>query len=474
MGVLRRILLPVALGVVTVAAAVGAVVLDQGEATADADGGDEAVVTPVLSPRRLPELITTPGADLTLRLRLIELLGTAPPDSCLVVEADGREVLAHQPDTALVPASTHKTLVGAAILETLGPEHRFSTELQAGGMDGAGVVQGDAWLVGGGDPQLSSDAFAATDEREEVARTSMEDLADAIAAAGVTRITGRLVADETRYDTDRTVGSWRPVDGITSPGPLSALAVNDGFSSFPTSADPAAPRVPSPDPPRSAAATLAFLLAERGVAVDGGIAVGAAPDGAVVLAAVESAPLDELVGQMLTYSDNHSSELLLKELGLQEAAAGTTAAGADAVGQVLAQAGVDVSGATFVDGSGLSDTNLVTCDLLAAALAEAGPDSPLGAGLSVAGESGTLASLFRDTPAQGRLLAKTGSLNDVRSLAGFVTNDVGDDLVFSLLINRPPFVEDADVELRTNIALALADYPQRPPIADVEPVPVER
>lgn len=469
MTFLRRIVLPAFLAVVTLGAGIAALALDQGEATASADAEVATAVTPVLSPRRLPEAITTPGADLTLRLRLIELLGAAPPDSCLVVEAGGREILAHQGDLSVIPASNQKTALAAAALQLLGPDHRFATELRSGGADGNGVVQGDAWLVGGGDPQLSTEDYAATTEAQGVGRTALEDLADAVVAAGITRITGRLVGDESRYDAVRDVATWRP--GGTRAGPLTALSVNDAFASYPIAADPGSTFVTTPDPPRSAAATLAFLLAGRGVAVDGGVDVGPAPEGAVSLAGVESAPLAEIVGELLTYSDNQTSELLIKEMGLQAAGQGTTAAGAEAVAGALAEAGLDLNGTQIVDGSGLSGTNLLTCDLLVAALGDADADSPLNEGMAIAGETGTLATSFQGTPAEGRVRAKTGSLNDVTSLAGYVDGNGADGLIFSLVLNRPPFIQPSDAELRDAVALVLADYPQRPPIEEVEPRP---
>ena len=471
MGFFRRVVVPSALAAMTVALAGAAILLDRDGQTATADVGPQATTTPLLSPRRLPEFVTTPGADLSLRLQLIELVKMAPPDSCLVVEAGGREVLAHEPDRALVPASNEKTALAAAIIEVLGPDHRLSTEVRGAAADGTGLVRGDIWLVGGGDPQLSTDDYAGTLEREAVARTSLEALADAVAAAGITRVTGRLLADESRYDRARSVASWRPDDSITSSGPLSALSLNDGFASFPTATDPTAPRQPSPDPPRTAAAALAFLLAARGVTVDGGVDVSAAPEDATVLAQVDSAPLGELVAEMLAYSDNQTAELLAKELGVQVSDTGTTAAGASAIAQVLDEAGLEVAEATFVDGSGLSDTNRLTCELLAGALADVGVESPVGEGLAVAGESGTLAGSFEGTPAQGRLRAKTGSLNDVRSLAGFVTTEDADDIVFALVFNRPPFIQPEDAELRDQIGLALAEYPQRPPLDEIEPLP---
>ena len=387
-----------------------------------------------------------------------------------MVEAGGRDIVAHQGDLPLVPASIQKTLVASALLESLGPDHRFSTEIRAEAVDGAGVVQGDAWLVGSGDPQLSTADYAAASERQGAARPGLEDLADAVAAAGITRISGRLVADETRYDTTRGLASWRP-DPTLTPGPLSSLSVNDGFESFPSAADPAAALTPTADPARLAAASLAFLLAERGVTVDGGVATGAAPAAVTTVAAVDSAPLADIVAQMLSYSDNQTAEMLMKELGLQVEGAGTTAAGAAAVTAVLADLDLDVTGTRLVDGSGLSDTNQLTCELLVGALNEAGVDSPVVGGLSIAGESGTLANSFEGTPAEGRLRAKTGSLNDVTAFAGVVADDPDDAVVFSLVINRPPFIEQGDLDLRTRIGLVLSDYPQRTPLDQVEPRP---
>ncbi|MEL7206920.1 MAG: D-alanyl-D-alanine carboxypeptidase/D-alanyl-D-alanine-endopeptidase [Actinomycetota bacterium] len=473
MGTFRRWVLPIGLGAVVVGLAATALVLDRGEATAEGDAAGAAVTTPVLSARRLPDYVTEPGADLALRLRLIELVGAAPPDSCLVVTADDRTIVAHQETQPLIPASNEKTALAAALLDVLGPEHRFTTELRAGGVDEAGVVAGDAWLVGGGDPQLSTAAYADGDERQATARTAIESVADSIAAAGITRITGRLIADESRYDSARYVPGW-PERFIeqNQTGPLSALSVNDGFGEFPTPADPATELAATPDPPRLAAATLAFLLAERGVAVDGGVEVGAAPEGATTLASVESEPLEAVVGQMMTYSDNQTAELLLKELGVQVSGTGTTEAGRAALAATLEEADVDLAGAAFVDGSGLSEANRSTCALLLDVLEDQGAESPLASGLAVAGETGTLAASFVDSPAQGRLLGKTGSLNDVRSLAGYVRVPDGDDLVFALVMNRGPVILAEDAAVRDQIGLALADYPQRPPLDEVGPRPI--
>ncbi|MEZ5137835.1 MAG: D-alanyl-D-alanine carboxypeptidase [Acidimicrobiales bacterium] len=123
---------------------------------------------------------------------------------------------------------------------------------------------------------------------------------------------------------------------------------------------------------------------------------------------------------MLLRSDNHIAEQLLKELGVVAEGRGETAAGARAVAAWTASVGAATPGSVVVDGSGLDPTNATSCQGLVAALDALGPDGVVGRGLPVAGRTGTLAGRFAATAAAGRLRAKTGTLDDVRALAGFV------------------------------------------------------
>ncbi|OWY61140.1 hypothetical protein B7486_65390, partial [cyanobacterium TDX16] len=108
---MRRLILPLLLVAVllgTLGTAVWREVRDPGTAEAAAESG---ATTPVLSARRVPAYLAEPGADARLRQRLEAIVARAPQGSCLTVEADGRLVLAHNPDLPLVPASTEKLLV---------------------------------------------------------------------------------------------------------------------------------------------------------------------------------------------------------------------------------------------------------------------------------------------------------------------------------------------------------------------------
>ena len=191
------------------------------------------------------------------------------------------------------------------------------------------------------------------------------------------------------------------------------------------------------------------------------------------MAEVRSAPLRDIVGQLLTWSDNQTAELLNKELGFVHSGQGTTEAGAAAVEEILAAEGYDITAADAVDGSGLAGSNRMTCGLLHQVLAMAGPRSALIQGLAVAGETGTLAATFNGTPAEGRLRAKTGSLNEARGLSGVVDVPDGDDLTFSLLVNQPVITSEGDA-VRIDVGLALAAYPQRPDLDRVGPRPLPR
>ncbi len=195
---------------------------------------------------------------------------------------------------------------------------------------------GDLWLVGGGDPVLATRRYARTSDIQDQAHTSLETLADRVAAAGVTEVRGRVLGDESRYDSARYVDAWpsRFIDQNQT-GPLSALSVNDGFASFPTAADPGAVEAASSNPPALAAQTFADLLAARGIRVTGGPGPAPPRTRRPRSRSCGRLPLRDITAQFLTWSDNQTAELVNKELGFARNGQGTTASGSDAVEAVL-------------------------------------------------------------------------------------------------------------------------------------------
>lgn len=428
-------------------------------------------VTPVLSVRRLPTVVAEPIADRRLRMDLAAWAATVPAPGCAVVrDVEGDEVLDLNGAEPIVPASTHKLVTATAALEQLGPDHRFRTVL-VGPPAGDGVVRGDVALVGGGDPVLATADYAGRYERQPQIFTDLDQLAADLAAAGVRRIEGAILGDESRYDQQRYVPGWPPryLDQQVV-GPLSALALNDGFAEYPTRAA-SRQLTPAADPAGHAAAVLTLLLNGRGIEVTGPPRAGPAPPDAVELAAVESPPLRYIVQELLQESDNSTAELLVKELGRAVGDPGT-AGGRTQAATVLAEDGVTLDGAVIDDGSGLSLNNRVTCRLLLDLLADDETGEVLREALPVAGRSGTLQKVFVDTPLEGYLAAKTGSLNSVRALAGVVEDEDG-PLPFAYVLNAPPderINEDAALASQAALGQILLDWPRIPEIARLGPL----
>ena len=388
-----------------------------------------------------------PGAPTDLTAALDEV-AAAMPAGCVAVASPGGTVYETNPGVGFVPASAIKVVTAAAALEVLGVDARLRTSVRVATPPVDGTVIGDLWVVGGGDPVLGTDAWAR--DQQPALYTSLDGLADGVVAAGVRRVGGNVVGDESRYDALRTVETWPArfvADGEV--GPLSALTVNDGFRVW---AHPGS--VPFEDPAAGAAELFVELLEARGVEVTGAATAGRAPAG-TELAAVESPPVGDLVEAMLLDSDNGTAELLVKELGVQRGGGGSTTAGVAAVVSVLDASRFPVAGSVIADGSGLSDADRVTCELLVAVLLAR--QEVLAPRLAVAGESGTLARRFVGTPAAGRLRAKTGSLHGVTAITGYVESNAGEVLTFAFVVNGLPEDSPLATPLQDSLVLALVN-----------------
>ena len=444
--------------------------------TAPARGDAAAAVrlgTPVLSPRRAPEALATVVGEVRLTSALDAVLddpSIGGSSTCLTVEQGDALVYARNPDVSLLPASTMKVLTGMAALRRMGNDFRYVTEVRTATPPSAdGVVNGPLFLVGSGDPLLSTEGYAASFKNQPQVFTSLDALANAVVAAGVKQVPAGVVGDESRYDTARYVASWKPVYLTDNDvGPVSALTVNDGFTQFKP-----LPRRHAPSPALHAAATLTLLLRDRGVAV-GNPGEGVAPDGPVAIADVKSPPLPEVVGEMLRESDNMTAELIVKELGKRFGAGGSWPAGLEVIKATVADAGLPVDHYHAVDGSGLDVADRLSCTLLMEALDLAGPDGAVSAGFPVAGRSGTLVDRFKGNPAEGKLRAKTGSLNFVAGLAGFVESTGAGTLEFAMLANGLPDRLASGRSLQERVGAALSRYPEAPPIEELAPEPVVR
>ncbi len=474
---MRRWLLPFVLLIVAGFASWQAVQTDQAlaETVAEADGAVTVApsATPMLSVRRAPEWLREPLLVENLEASLSELVTTFPSQSCLVVTIDGEQVFSRNGTLPLVPASAQKLLTAYGAYEILGAEHTFETSVRATSPIVDGVLDGDLFLVGGGDPLLATSVYTDRYEQQPHFRTAIERLADDVVAAGITEITGGVMGDEERYDDVRYVPEWPERFTNVSQnqtGPLSALTVNDGFVAF--AAENTAPSLATATttPAVFAAAFFDDLLEDRGVIIRGGSAETPVPAGARTIASVTSDPVSVATNQMVDISDNMAAEMLLKEIGFVENRVGSTEGGSIAVENLLADAGFSVAETDMVDGSGLASENRVTCQLLVEIL-DASTDVGLHDGLAVAGESGTLRERMVGTAAQGRVAAKTGRLNEVGALAGTAVANDGTVLTFAWIANTTDvYPVEEMVATQDAIALELVSFPEGPDVASFAPI----
>ncbi|MFC6088068.1 D-alanyl-D-alanine carboxypeptidase/D-alanyl-D-alanine-endopeptidase [Saccharothrix lopnurensis] len=353
--------------------------------------------------------------------------GPLAPLTGTVIDPANRQVLWNQGETTpATPASTTKILVAAAALLVLDHTDQLSTKVVRGTQPGTVV------LVGGGDPTLSPLPVGQPTVYPNA--PTLDDLVAQVKAASPGQVT-QVLYDASRYTGPGMAPGWDPADvpnGYISP--IQPLMLSGGRSD-PTFLDIRRTETPAAD--------TATALAQRlGVP---SVAAGAAPEGAEVLGEVRSVPVDQLVENMMQLSDNVLGETLSREVAIARGAEPSFAGGAQAVRDVLVENGFDLTGATFVDGSGLSPNNKLPSRLLADLLAAAaGPDTadpktaklrPVLTALPVAGGSGTLAGRFTEqgTGGRGWVRGKTGTLTSVNSLAGVVLDTDGRLLVFAFM-----------------------------------------
>ena len=380
----------------------------------------------VLSARRTPNTLSNDVRLGGFRRSLASLQTQIPTNACLRVEWLGETLIDLRSNSEFIPASAAKILTAATALHALGPNFSYQTDVLATQSGTVGIVN-DLYFVGGGDPVIVRNEYVASEKYKTINGTSLEVLADQIASTGIRQINGSIVGIDARYDDKRFVDVWPNEFHFTESGPLGALMVNDGV----VVGNPIKPD----DPALAAATELRQMLLARGISVMGDVRHDASvPSEATAVTSIKSAPLPQILNEMLVNSDNNTAEMVLKEIGYAKKKSGSTAAGLEVVKSYLAEQKLSPVPILF-DGSGLSSGDKSSCNAFLTILnSNASALAPL---LAVAGQSGTLSSAFEDSPMKGRLLGKTGTLSGVKSLVGYVPVEGGQPVVFTLLMNTP-------------------------------------
>ncbi len=430
-----------------------------------------------------------PGREL-LRRAFDEMLERPPLKGAhvgleVVSLEDGQVVYARAADELLNPASNTKLVTSAAALLRLGPEFRFTTEVRSDGRLPNGKVK-NLYVKGGGDPTLNTErlqglvadlfhrgvrgvqgdlvlddsyfdaeawgpgweqegsdkSFAApvsalslnhnsvgvyvwpADKRGGRPRVELEPESPYLTVESrVTTVRGggrRRVVVHTRQDGDRTRVVVRGRMPAGRNGVVVYRRVYDATLYF--------------------GETLKSLLAQRGIKVTGKVRRGTAGEGAALVASYDSPELADMVRDMNKVSSNFMAEMLLKALGAEvRGAPGTWAKGVEVAQELLGELGLLRGSYVLKNGSGLNDTNRFSAHQLAALLGAVWKRFPVAAefisSLGIAGRDGTLRLRMEGTDAAGRLRAKTGTLDHVTALSGYVQSVGGERFAFSILVN---------------------------------------
>ncbi|HEY8321961.1 MAG TPA: D-alanyl-D-alanine carboxypeptidase/D-alanyl-D-alanine-endopeptidase [Candidatus Baltobacteraceae bacterium] len=415
----------------------------------------------------------------TLERAFAPALARADDWSLVVLDADGKTLFADRADRALTPASTLKLVVASAALARLGPDYRFRTILAARDpLASDGTLQGDLWLAGSGDPSL--------------VREDLRGAAGLLYANGLRRIAGGVVVDANAVAPPELNPFWNPADanegfqsptsGISldqdtvefhviggAPGSLARISfvpqssavsyagavVTGGADEAPDISIDAtgvpnvfrvSGRVPAGDEEKIwvpvhgiahyAGSVFERMLLDRGIAVGAPVRTGVTPLDTRLLWSHASAPLRRLVAFMLVHSDNHFAEQLMRRLGAIDGRA-TDADGLAAERAFLRERGIPTPGLHIVDGSGLAHADRAAAITFARILVDArrrGGGQSLLPLLPLGGEQGTLKD-YRFTTALGRVRAKSGHLDGVDSLAGYVATRHRGRVAFAFVID---------------------------------------
>jgi len=401
----------------------------------------------------------------------------------------GDTLFARNPGEPMRPASTMKLFTSGLAFDRFGTDYQFSTDvLRDGPVAADGTVRGNLILRGDGDPALSGRFM------DGGPNAPMQTLAKQIASAGIKRVTGDIVGDETGFDGQKIPDGWLTrYLGSSYAARVSALSLDENLiwvavgpgsgGKANVTLEPATTVFPIinnartvagsgasirtqkrsdgtivvtgtigsragtkrysyvvDDPAMMATGALKAALLANGVTVDGTVRLAPTPAGATKVTSLQSPTLARMISAMNRESLNHYAELLFRDAtrGTDRKVQASAAAGNHAMRTFFQGFGADTATIFNADGSGLSPNNRVTARAMVELLSHAHV-SPWGpafhASMPLAGESELLRKRMKGSPAQGNLHAKTGTTNDVVSLAGYVTALNGEVIAFAFIYN---------------------------------------
>lgn len=376
-------------------------------------------------------------------------------------------ISSYNENSPLVPASTTKLLTTETALNLLGENYRWMTQLEySGSIDENGVLNGNLYIVGSGDPSLGTNKAGAWSYKEIVS-----DFVSGMSREGIKKVNGDIIIQTALFKGNisrlpknvvwlENNNYYLPVGTTREINPANEkLIVKKGnnlvsdkkyfyvspYANQMVYADKydgdGVLTTKIPDAPAFLANTFRATLVKSGVGVTGKVSpkmTDAAPESRKMVSLYKSPTLADIIYYTNQRSDNALAEALLKTVGFQTMGDQTSESGRIAVNEHLKDVSFDIQGLNYIDGSGLSRSNTVTpisqvkflTSLMNQKYYKTYFDS-----LPIGGQSGTLKSMFLGE-GNGQVFAKTGTLNKVKTLAGYIKTNSGRTLVFSLLVNN--------------------------------------
>lgn len=396
-------------------------------------------------------------------------------------DGESRTLYTHQASRQMIPASLSKIFTAGAVINELSAGHRFITQLLSSAEIKKGVLKGDLYLKGGGDPSFVSEKLWV--------------LVNRLLRSGVRTIKGDIVVDDSLFDKDFYPGrsdhrvdraydapisamsfNWNSVNIYLRPGTKINEKVNvvldpqtdyvellntaktgkkKSYSvkravkknhdqiivrgRFPLGAEEKVVYKNITRPALWSAHNLKTFLKHRGVELKGSIRKGKVPNSAKLLAEVKSKPLSHVLADLMKFSNNYVAEMLTKYLAVTRGETGNNKKGLSIIRDYVKSLGFSDKDFHLINASGLSRENRFSVEQIVASLNHLHHRFDIApefiTALPIAGVDGTLKSRMKSTLAENWVRAKTGLLNGVVGLAGYSGRQNGEVLTFAFLYN---------------------------------------
>jgi len=380
--------------------------------------------------------------------RFVKASGIKPESVAVMITdlSDNKVIGIHNISTPLIPASIMKSVTTAALLNKVGPNYRYHTGIFIDGPLNMGILRGNLVIVGACDPSVNSMS-------EPYGQNIIEEITDALRLAGINKIEGKIIIDESEFAGSPRPDSWMAADFRESYG--------TGIHAFNFENNARGGR--SVENPSSVfISRLKSALDKEMISIDEkDLGIGKRTQ----IFDHVSPPIDEIMRSCMMRSDNMFAEAMLRTYGKLEGKDGSTPSAANREYAFWVERKMPMEGVEIIDGSGLSRQNRVTAEFMNGILIQMSGDATYASFFPLAGQEGTLKKFLAETPLDSYIAMKTGSMKGIQCYAGYkldedyvpthsvviIMNDIvgkrdrvrkaAENMLLDIFINEPKQVE---------------------------------